>query len=75
MAQIKMQAGQPQVIRGGAVFVGLPDGSTVMTATDTEIVVVPANEYNLTAVGVPPPVLVSPTSPVTIQVAAAQAAK
>ncbi len=67
MAQIKMTGGQPQVIRGGAVFVGLPDGSTIMTATDTEVVVVAANEYNLVAIGVPPPVQVSPTSPVTIQ--------
>ena len=70
MAQIKMLAGQPQVIRGGNVFVGLPDGSTVMTPADTEIVVVVASEYNLVPVGVPPPVQVSPTSPVTIQAAA-----
>ena len=68
MAQIKMQAGQPQTIRGGNVFVGLPDGSTIMTAADTEIVVVPANEYVLQPVGVTPPVQISPTSPVTIQV-------
>jgi hypothetical protein len=67
MAQIKMLAGQPQVIRGGAVFVGLPDGSTVMTAADSEIVVVPAEQFNLVPVGVPPPVQLSPTSPVTIQ--------
>jgi hypothetical protein len=66
MAQIKMIGGQSQVIRGGAVFVSLPDGSTVMTATDAEIVVVAANEYNLVAITVSPPVQVSPTSPVTI---------
>jgi hypothetical protein len=67
MAQIKMTAGQAQVIRGGSVFVGLPDGSTVITAIDAEIVVVAANEYNLVPVGVAPPVQVSPTSPVTVQ--------
>lgn len=69
MAQIMLKAGQSATIQGGNVWVGLPIGSLIVVPTDGDITVVAANEYNLVPVSAQPPVSVSPTSPVTVQVA------
>lgn len=69
MAQILMHKGQSATISGGNVWAGLPDGTIVISPIDQEMTVVAANEYNLVPITATPPVSVSPTSPVTVQVA------
>ena len=68
MANIQMKAGQHGVISNANMWVGLPAGSTFTVPVDGDVVVVPANEYNLVPVNQNPPVQVSPTSPGTVQV-------
>lgn len=65
--QIHLAAGQSAVIHGGSVWAGLPDGTTITVPIETTVIIAASGEFNLVPINQPPPIQISPTSPVTVQ--------